>query len=185
MNRLTIALPDELYNQLAERALSLKKTPEEIVLAGLRREFGKGFLDSETAKVQAIDFLRRRAGRCLTVREPIFEEIDLPFWLVPVVTNVAPCQATFVGQIIINATTGKVLNSERDVVEMIKKGHQSLGFQKLLPRKQERLAELLAINHQAALTGNEKKEMENLLTEEQALQVRNLKAVEKRLLTKD
>ena len=50
MNRLTLTLPDELYSRLAQRALEKEKTPEEIALERLRREFGEGFLDSQTAK---------------------------------------------------------------------------------------------------------------------------------------
>jgi len=185
MNRLTLALPDELYNRLAKRASALEKTPEKIAVERLRREFGEDFLDSQTAKEQAIAFLRGRAGRCLTVREPILEETDTPVWLVPVITNVAPCEATFVGQIVVNAKTGKVFNAERDVVEIIKKGHRSLGFRKLPLEKQNRLAELLAENQESTLTQDELKEMENLLAEEQSLQIRNLEEMEKRLLLKD
>ena len=185
MNQLTLALPDELYSRLAQRALIEEKTPEEIALERLRREFGEGFLDSQTAKDQASAFLRRRAGRCLTVREPILEETDIPVWLVPVITNVAPREAIFVGQVVVNAKTGKVLNIERDVVEMIKKGHRSLGFEKFPLEKQEHLAELLAENQERVLTEDEQKEMENLLAEEQSLQIRNLEELEKRLLPKD
>ena len=185
MNQLTLALPDELYNRLAKRALEKEKTPEEIALERLRREFGEGFLDSQTAKEQAIASLRRRAGRCLTVREPILEETDTPVWLVPVITNVDKREATFVGQIVVNAKTGKVLNVERDVYEMIKKGHLSLGFHKFPLEKQERLAELLAENQEGILTQDEQKEMESLLAEEQLLQIRNLEELEKRLLKKD
>lgn len=62
MNQLTLALPDELYSRLAKRASVEEKTPEEIALERLRREFGEGFLDSQTAKGQASAFLRKRAG---------------------------------------------------------------------------------------------------------------------------
>lgn len=185
MNRLTLNLPDELYNRLAQRALEIEKTPEEMALERLRREFGEDFLDSQTAKEQAIAFLRRRAGRCLIVREPILEEADTPVWLVPVITNVDKREATFVGQIVINAKTGKVLNAEWDVVEMIKKGHRSLGFHEFPLEKQSRLAELLAANQEGILTEDEQKEIENLLAEEQSLQIKNLEALEKRLLPKD
>ncbi len=184
MNQLTIALPDELYIRLAQRASVEEKTPEEVALERLCREFGEGFLDSQIAKKQAIAFLRRRVGRCLTVREPILEETDTPVWLVPVITNVKR-EAAFVGQVVVNAKTGKVLNIERDVVEMIKKGHRSLGFEKFPLEKQEHLAELLAENQERVLTEDEQKEMENLLAEEQSLQIRNLEELEKRLLPKD
>jgi|GEM_PF-815570 len=185
MNRLTLTLPDELYSRLAQRALENEKTPEEIALERLRREFGEDFLDSQTAKERASDFLHRRAGRCLTVREPILEEADTPVWLVPVITNVNKHEAAFVGQIVVDAKTGKVLSEEHDVVEMIKKGHQSLGFHRFPLQKQGRLAELLAENRDRVLTQYEQKEMETLLAEEQSLQVRNLEGLGKRLLEKD
>ena len=73
--------------------------------------------------------------------------------------------------------------AELDVVEMVKKGHHSFGFEHLPSEKQNRLAELLASNQQGALKSGEKREMEVLLAEEQALQVRNLETVEKRLLS--
>lgn len=185
MNQLTLDLPDELYSRLAKRASVEEKAPEEIALERLRREFGEGFLDGKTAKEQAIAFLRRRAGRCLIAREPILEETNTPVWIVPVITNVDKREATFVGQIVVNAKTGKVLNIERDVIEMIKKGHQSLGFHIFPLEKQERLAELLAENREMVLTENEQKEMEYLLAEEQALQIKNLEELERRLLPKD
>ena len=179
MNRLTLTLPDELYSRLTQRALEKEKTPEEIALERLRREFGEDFLDSQMAKEQASHFLHGRAGRCLTVREPILEETDTPVWLVPVITNVGKREAAFVGQIVINAKTGEVLNEEQDVVEMIKKGRQSLGFHEFPFQKRERLAELLTENQERFLTEDEQKEMENLLAEEQSLQIRNLEELEK------
>jgi hypothetical protein len=182
MNQLNLTLPDELYNRLAQHALEIEKTPEEMAIERLRREFGEGFLDSQKAKWQAITLLRKRAGKCLTVREPILEEAGTFVWLVPVITNVDKREASFVGQIVVDAKTGKVLSEEQDVVEMIKKGHKSLGFQIFPLEKQERLAELLAQNQEEILTQEEKKEMENLLAEEQALQIKNLQEIEKRLL---
>ena len=177
-----LALPDELYSRLVHHASALEKTPEEVALERLRREFGETFLDSQTAKARAMAFLRQRAGRCLTVREPVLEETDTLVWLVPVITNVAPREADFVGQIVVNAKTGKVLNGEQDVEEMIQRGLHSLGFRRFPLKKQERLAELLAANQQGVLTPDEQKEMENLLTEEQSLQLRNLEGLKKRLL---
>jgi len=184
MNQLTLDLPDELYSRLSQYASVIEKTPEEIALERLRREFGEGFLDSQTAKKRAITFLHRRAGRCLTVREPVLEEADAPVWLIPVITNVAPREAIFVGQVVVNAKTGKVLNVERDVVEMIKKGHRSLGFHIFPLEKQNRLAELLAENRERVLTEDEQEEMENFLAEEQSLQIKNLEELERRLLPK-
>jgi len=87
MNRLNLTLPDELYNRLTQYALDIEKAPEEIAIERLRREFGEGFLDSQKAKWQAITFLRKRAGKCLTVREPILEEADSFVWLVPIITT--------------------------------------------------------------------------------------------------
>jgi len=183
MNQLTLDLPDELYSRLSQYALVEEKTPEEIALERLHREFGEGFADSQTAKEQAIAFLCERAGKCLTVRAPILEKTDTPVWLVPVITNVSPHEAIFVGQVVVNAKTGKVLNVERDVVEMIKKGHRSLGFHILPLEKQNRLAELLAENQDGQITENGQEEMENLLAEEQSLRIRNLEELEKRLLS--
>ncbi len=185
MNRLILTLPDKLYSRLAQRASENEKTPEEIVLERLRREFGEDFLDSQTAKEQASAFLHERAGKCLTVREPVLEETDIPVWLVPVITNVDKSDAAFVGQIVLNAKTGEVLNKQRDVVEMIKKGHRSLGSCEFPLQKQERLAELLAENQERELTRSEQADMENLLAEEQSLQIRNLEQLEKRLLERD
>ena len=115
------------------------------------------------------------------MREPIFKEVAPPVWIVPVFTNVAP--PTEVGDIIIDADTGKVLNTDEDVVEMIRKGYASFGFETFAVEKQERLAELLALNGEKPLELEAKQEMETLLAEEQALQLRNLETLEKRLLS--
>jgi len=50
-------------------------------------------------------------------------------------------------------------------------------------KKQEHLKELLALNHERVLESEEKQEIEALVTEEQALQIRNLEKLEKRLLS--
>ena len=182
MNPLTIPLPDDLYEKLTQRAKAAKISVEDLVLTHLRREFSNDLLDSEAAKAQAMAFLRQRAGKCLTVRDPILEEADQPVWLAPVLTNVAPSLATFVGQIVVNARTGHVLSTEAAVVDMVKRGHDSLGFEPFPSEKQNRLAELLGANRQGRLNSEENREMEMLLAEEQALQVRNLETLEKRLL---
>ena len=158
----------------------MKTSVAELVVTPLRPELGGGLLDSETAKAQAMAFVHRPAGKCLTVREPILEEVDKLVWLIPVLTNVNSGSAAFVGQIVIDAITGDILNVEDDVVETIKKGHHSFGFQHLPSEKQNRLAELLALNQQGKLKSGEKRAMDVLPTEEQALQAENLETLEKR-----
>lgn len=172
MRPLTISLPDYLYEKLTQQANVSKTSLEELVLFQLKRD---------EAKDTALAFLRKRAGRCLTVREPNLKDSDPPIWVVPIFTNVSP--PVEVGEILIDADTGKVLNTQQDVAEMIKKGHVSFGFESFAAEKQERLAELLALNSEKTLASKEKREMETLLSEEQALQIRNLETLEKRLLS--
>ena len=66
---------------------------------------------------------------------------------------------------------------------MIKKGHTSFGFETFAVEKRERLAKLLALNGEKLLKSEAKQEMETLLAEEQALQLRSLETLEKRLLS--
>ena len=172
MRPLTISVPDYLYEKLTQQAKVSETSVEELVLFQLKRD---------EAKEAALTFLQKRAGRCLTIREPILKESIPPIWVVPTFTNVAP--PVGVGEVLVNANTGEVLSTERDVAEMIKKGHVSFGFEPLAVEKQERLAELLALNSEKTLERKEKQEMEALLAEEQALQVRNLETLEKRLLS--
>lgn len=172
MRLLTISLPDYLYKKLAQQAEVSETSLEELVLFQLKRD---------EARDAALVFLQKRAGRCLTVREPILKELAQPIWAVPAFTNVAP--PVGVGEILIDADTGEVLSTERDVAEMIRKGHVSFGFESLTKEKQERLAELLALNSEKTLESEEKQEMEALLAEEQALQIRNLETLENRLLS--
>ena len=172
MRPLTISLPDYLYEKLTRQAQAFETSLEELVLFQLKRD--------ETRDT-VLAFLQKHAGRCLTLREPIFKEVAPPVWIVPVFTNVAP--PTEVGDIIIDADTGKVLNTDEDVVEMIKKGYISFGFETFAVEKQERLAELLALNGEKPLELEAKQEMETLLAEEQALQLQNLETLEKRLLS--
>jgi len=169
---LTISLPDYLYEKLTQQAQVHDTSLEELVIFQLRRD--------ETRDA-ALAFLQTYAGRCLTVREPIFKEAVPPVWIVPVSTNVAPL--TDVGEINVDANTGKVLSTVKDVVEMIKKGYPSFGFETFAMEKQERLAELLALNGERPLISEAKREMETLLAEEQSLQLRNLETLEKRLLS--
>lgn len=172
MRLLTISLPDYLYKKLAQQAKVSQTSLEELVLFQLKRDEARG---------AALTFLQKRAGRCLTVREPILKQSTPPTWVVPIFTNVAP--PVEVGEIFVDANTGEVLSPEMDVTEMIKKGHVSFGFKSLAVEKQERLAELLALNNEKVLKSEAKKEMEALLAEEQALQIQNLETLERRLLS--
>ena len=173
MHSLKISLPDYLYKKLTQHAKTLETSVEEFVLFSLRRD---------EAKSAAEALLRRRAGRCLTVREPLLEETaNPPIWVVPIFTNVAP--SVKVGEIIVAVDTGKVLSTEKDVVDMIRKGYSSFGFESFALEKQTRLAELLALNGEKHLAAEEQQEMEALLAEEQALQLQNLERLEKRILS--
>ena len=173
MRQLTISLPDHLYEKLMRQAKTYETSLEELVLFHLKRD---------EVKNTAIAFLRKRAGRCLVAREPILKkESTLPIWAVPIFTNVAP--PVGVGEILVGTETEEVLSTKKDVDEMLKKGHISFGFESFAVEKRERLAELLALNSQRTLKSEEKQEMETLLAEEQALQIRNLETLEKRLLS--
>ena len=172
MRPLTISLPDYLYEKLTQQAKVSDTSLEELVLFQLKRD---------EARDAALALLQKRAGRCLITREPNLKDSDPPIWVVPIFTNVDP--PIGVGEIRVDADTGKVLSTEMDVIEMIKRGHASFGFESFVAEKQERLAELLALNNEKTLESKEKREMEALLTEEQELQVRNLQTLEKRLLS--
>ena len=88
-----------------------------------------------------------------------------------------------VGEILVDADPGEVLSTQQDVTKMMKNGHVSFGFEPFAVEKQERLAELLALNNKKTLDLEEQSEMEALLAEEQELQIRNLETLEKRLLS--
>ena len=172
MRPLTISLPDYLYEKLTQQAEAVETSLEELVLFQLKRD---------EARDAALTLLRKRAGRCLMTREPILKESAPPIWVVPIFTNVAP--PVEVGEILVDAETDEVLSTEMDVAEMIKKGHVSFGFQSFASEKQERLTELLALNNEQVLAPEMEQEMEALLAEKQALQIRNLQTLEKRLLS--
>lgn len=172
MRPLTISLPDYLYEKLIQQAKVSETSVEELVLFQLKRD---------EARDTALTFLQKRAGRCLIAREPNLKDSDPPIWIVPIFTNVE--STVKVGEIFVEANTGEVLSTEMDVVEMIEKGHVSFGFKSFAAEKQERLTELLALNNEQVLAQEVKQEMEVLLAEKQALQIRNLQTLEKRLLS--
>ena len=172
MRPLTISLPDYLYEKLMKQAKVSKISLENFVLFQLERD---------EVRDTALTFLRKRAGRCLMVTEPILKESTPPTWGVPIFTNVDP--PVEVGEIHIDAETGEVLSTEMDVAEMIENGHVSFGFESFAEKKQERLSELLALNSEQVLAPEVIQEMDALLAEKQALQIRNLQTLEKRLLS--
>lgn len=172
MRPLTISLPDYLYEKLTQQAKVSQISLEDFVLFQLERD---------EARDTALTFLRKRAGRCLMVREPILKESTPSIWVVPIFTNVDP--PVEVGEIHVDAETGEVLSTEMDVAEMIENGHVSFGFESLAIEKQERLTELLALNSEQVLAPEAIQEMDALLAEKQALQIRNLQTLEKRLLS--
>ena len=171
MRPLTISLPDYLYEKLTQQAKVSKISLEDFVLFQLERD---------EVRDTALTFLRKRAGRCLMGKEPILKESTPPVWAVPIFTNVDP--PVEVGEIHVAADTGEVLSTEMDVAEMIENGHVSFGFESLAIEKQERLTELLALNSEQVLAPEVRQEMDTLLAEEQALQIRNLETLGKRLL---
>ena len=172
MRPLTISLPDYLYEKLTRQASTFDTSLEQLVLFQLKRD---------EAQDTASAFLRKRAGRCLMAREPILRESLPAIWAIPIFTNVAP--PVEVGEILVDADNGEVLSTQQDVAKMMKKGHVSFGFETFTVEKQERLAELLALNNKKTLDLEEKSEMEALLAEEQELQLQNLERLEKRLLS--
>ena len=172
MRLLTISLPDYLYEKLTQQAKVSETSVEEFVLFQLKRD---------EARDTALTFLQKRAGRCLIAREPNLKDSDSPVWIVPIFTNVE--SSVKVGEIFVDADTGDVLSTQQDVTKMMKKGHVSFGFETFTVKKQERLAELLALNNKKTLDLEEQSEMEALLAEEQELQIRNLETLEKRLLS--
>ena len=172
MRLLTISLPDYLYEKLTQQAKVSETSVEEFVLFQLKRD---------EARDTALTFLQKRAGRCLIAREPNLKDSDPPVWIVPIFTNVE--SSVKVGEIFVDADTGDVLSTQQDVTKMMKKGHVSFGFETFAVEKQERLAELLALNNKKTLDLEEQSEMEALLAEEQALQIQNLETLEKRLLS--
>lgn len=172
MRSLTISLPDYLYKKLTQQAKVSETSLEELVLFQLKRD---------EARDTALAFLQKRAGWCLIAREPNLKDSDSLIWVVPIFTNVE--SSVKVGEILVDANTGEVLSTEQDVTEMVEKGHVSFGFESFAAEKQERLAELLALNSEKTLESKEKQEMEALLAEEQTLQIRNLETLEKRLLS--
>ncbi len=172
MRPLTISLPDYLYEKLTQQAKVSKISLEDFVSFQLERD---------EVRDTALTFLRRRAGRCLIAKEPILKESTSLVWVVPIFTNVDP--PVEVGEIHVAADTGAVLSTEMDVAEMIEKGHVSFGFESFAVEKQERLAELLALNNEQVLAPAVEQEMEALLAEKQALQIQNLQTLEKRLLS--
>ena len=172
MHPLTISLPDYLYEKLTRQANAFEISLEQLVVFQLKRD---------EARDTASAFLRKRAGRCLMTREPILRESLPVIWVIPIFTNVAP--PVEVGEILVDADTGEVLSTQQDVAEMMKNGHVSFGYKSLAMEKQERLAELLALNGEKPLESGKQQEMEALLAEEQELQLRNLETLEKRLLS--
>ena len=128
MHPLTISLPDYLYEKLTRQANAFNTSLEQLVLFQLKRD---------EARDAASAFLKKRAGRCLTVREPILRESTPPIWAISIFTNVAP--PVEVGEILIDAGTGEVLSTEQDVTKMMKNGHVSFGFKPFAVEKQERL----------------------------------------------
>ena len=98
MNPLTISLPDYQYEKLTQQAKAFNTSVEELVLFSLKRD---------EAKAAAVALLRRRAGKCLIAREPIFKAAAAPpVWVVPIFTNVAPPNG--VGEIVVDAGPGEV-----------------------------------------------------------------------------
>ena len=74
MHPLTISLPDYLYKKLAHQAQTHETSLEELVIFQLKRD--------ETRK-SALVFLHKHAGRCLTIRDPIFLDDDSAVWKFP------------------------------------------------------------------------------------------------------
>jgi hypothetical protein len=146
---------------------------------------GEDTIDSQSAKDVAKAFVRKRAGRALTVSAPVLEEVGKPIWLVPVVTNVPRDDAAFVGQVVVDALNGEVLTEEGEVLAMVEKGHPSLGFRPLPLEKQQRMSELMDRNNEGLLTEHEQDELRTLVDESLALTITNLEQLDHRIRPED
>jgi hypothetical protein len=182
---MTLTIPDQLFNRLEFLAQVERRTPEELAYDRLRREVGEDTISSHRAKEVAKAFVRRRVGRCLTVRDPVLEEGGGWVWLVPVVTNVRREEAAFVGQVVVDARTEEVLTNEGEIAALFKRAHSNLGFLPFPAEKERRLSDLLSRAQEGPLTGEEREELDRLVTEQQALQLANLEQLDRRLLPGD
>ena len=185
MPQITLTLPDALYERVQSLAQVQHRTPEELVYRHLRRELGEDAIDSQSAKELAKAFVQKGAGRCLTVSDPVLEQVGKPIWLVPVVTNVPRDDAAFVGQVVVDAQNGDVLTNEGEIVAMVKKAHPSLGFRSLPSEEQLRMSELMDRNNDGLLTEQEQDELRVLVDQSLALTITNLEQLDRRLCPED
>ena len=173
MNQLTIALSNETYRRLAQKAFASQKSTEQLVTEHLEVFFGLQLKTDQQALQEAQDFVAPWAGNLFHFNKPYLDEIQ-SIWRVPLAVQRRDAPPVEVGVLEIDAQTGKVITRYDEVKAIIQNFQALFGMEPFPKEKQARLSELLDKGNRGPLTAEGRQELDLLIQEAEAQATENL-----------
>ncbi len=180
MAEITVKLPEPIYKHIRQQASEVNLSPETWLAQRLSHEFGIALITKEEAEQRALEILGTSVGSVLRTGTPAFDAV-LCQWCVPVLPNLREDNLEPVGEICLDAATGKILMGEDAIDEMFARASPQLGIEKLPADLQKRIDELLDEQNNRSLTDAEQHELDKLISRWEAHNLNNLLRMTARL----
>lgn len=184
MTEITIRLSESAYQRLLTVARTCRKSPEEWLQEQVDSNLTHSPMTAAEARQIAAVFLQKRVGLLLVPKRASFKAKQ-GVWNISVIPNVKLSEAKsrvagmtnrpLVGQMQVDAQSGKVLTSVAEITTMMRVAEAFLGMEGLPLEKQERLRVLRALSSQGKLTEVQQEELNQLVVEAERYTQANLR----------
>ena len=164
MNQITISLSEATYQRLLTVAQTYHKSPEEWLAEEVTSNLTHSPTTATEARQIATEFLQKRVGLLLASKHASFKKKQ-GVWNVSVIPNVRMTPPPLVGQIQIDAQSGKMLTPVAEITTMMRVAEALLGMEELPLEKQMRLRVLRSLSSQGKMTETQHQELNQLVTE--------------------
>ena len=159
---ITVKLPEPIYNCIVQKAKAADLSPEAWLVWELSQSLGIALGTPEESEQRVCELLQAEVGYMLCPGTPTFD-VETGQWRMPVLPNLCNGKVGSVGEMLIDAATGKVLTDGYAVNKMAEEAGAQLGIEKLPDDIQERTDELLDEQNRRSLTDEEQRELDDLL----------------------
>ena len=164
MTEITIRLSESAYQRLLTVAQACRKSPEEWLQEQVASNLTHSPMTAAEARQIAAAFLQKRVG-FLLVPKRASSEVKQGVWNISVTPNVKMTKPPLVGQVQVDAQSGRVLTSVAEVSTIMRVAEALLGMEGLPLEKQEQLRVLRALSSQGKLTAAQQDELNQLVLE--------------------
>jgi len=173
MAEIVVQLPEPIIVQLREQALKAEVSLSKLISQRLMKDFDFAICTEGQARRRVLKLLRKHAGYMLRTGTPVFDAKTF-VWRVPVVPNLKRGKAEPIGEVRLEADTGKILTDSFAILEMSNKAASFLGVERFDESFQERLEALLNKNNNGELSQAEQRVLESMVQKIQAKDLENI-----------